>query len=257
MDSLFDLSGRVAVVVGGSSGLGREIAIGLAQHGADVIPVGRSRDSLTGVYQAIEKAGRKSALLTADVSDRTSLEELHREVIHNFNRVDILVNAAGFTQRKATASVSDTEWAAIFDTNLQGMLRTWQVFHSSLEQSGEGRIINIASLGSYVAFQEVAAYCASKSAVLSLTRSLGCEWATEGICVNAIAPGVFPTDLNRTLLNGTNRGREILLRTPMRRFGRPEELVGAAVFLSSRAASFMTGQSIIVDGGYLASGVNS
>ena len=145
----------------------------------------------------------------------------------------------------------------LLDLNLNGVLRACQSFYEPLKRSGRGRIINIASLSSYVAFFEVAPYSAAKSAVLSLTRSLGCEWAKDGICVNAIAPGVFPTELNTALLMGTERGREIIMRTPMRRFGEPEELVGAAVLLASDAASFITGQCIVVDGGYLAAGVTT
>jgi len=142
------------------------------------------------------------------------------------------------------------------DVNVDGLLAACQVFYPALKESGRGRVINIASLSSYRAFHEVAAYSASKSAVLSLTRNLGCEWCGDGIRVNAIAPGVFPTDLNRELLEGTARGRELLTRTPPGRFGRPEELVGAAVLPASDAASFINGECIAVDGGFLAPGVN-
>jgi NAD(P)-dependent dehydrogenase (short-subunit alcohol dehydrogenase family) len=257
MTSCFDLNGRVAVVVGATSGIGRQIALGLAEHGADVVPAGRRAAEVQKVCREIEQRGRRSAALTVNVTDRDSIESLRQSTVQALGRVDILVNAAAFTERKPTLAVSDREWTALLDTNLQGVLRTCQIFHPALEASGRGRIINIASLGSYVAFHEVAAYCASKSAVLSLTRSLGCEWARDRICVNAIAPGVFPTELNRALLEGTERGKEILVRTPMKRFGAPEELVGAAVLLASDGASFITGQCIVVDGGYLASGVNS
>jgi len=257
MKSCFDLSGRVAVVVGATSGIGRQIALGLAEHGADVVPAGRRLVEVQKTCSQIEQLGRRAAALTVDVKSRDSIEELRDSTVKTLGHVDILVNAAAFTARKPTVAVSDEEWTAMLDTNLQGVVRTCQIFHSALQASGRGRIINIASLGSYVAFQEVAAYCASKSAVLSLTRSLGCEWARDGICVNAIAPGVFPTELNRALLEGTERGKEILMRTPMKRFGTPDELVGAAVLLASDGASFITGQCIVVDGGYLASGVNS
>jgi NAD(P)-dependent dehydrogenase (short-subunit alcohol dehydrogenase family) len=177
--------------------------------------------------------------------------------MEHFGRVDILVNAAGITFRRPTLEVAEDEWKELFDTDLTGVLRACQAFHAPLAASGRGRIVNIASLGSFLAFDEVAAYCAAKSGLLSLTRSLACEWAPDGISVNAIAPGVFPTELNVELVNGTARGREMLMRTPMRRFGKPEELVGVAVLLASDAASFLTGQCIVVDGGYLASGVNS
>ncbi len=186
-----------------------------------------------------------------------SLDALRDAVLKQFGRVDILVNAAGYTFKQATAAVSLAQWSCLMQTNLDGALRSCQCFYDALKASGRGRVINIASLGSFLAFHEVAAYCASKSALLSLTRSLACEWAKDGISVNAIAPGVFPTELNEGIVNGTPRGRELLLRTPMARFGKPEELVGAAVLLASDGASFLTGQCIAIDGGYLASGVNS
>lgn len=256
-ENITDLSERTAVVIGGTSGLGRAIAVGLARSGANVIPAGRREDMVEEVCREIEGLGRETVRHTVDVSSRESIDALRDAVIREFRGVDILVNAAGRTARKPTAKVEESEWTAILDTNLNGMLRACQSFYEPLKKSGNGRIVNIASLASFVAFYEVAAYGASKAAVLALTKSLGCEWARDGINVNALVPGVFPTELNEKLLNGTERGQEILTRTPMKRFGRAEELVGAAVFLASDAASFITGQSIAVDGGYLASGVNS
>jgi len=251
------LEGRVAVVIGATSGLGLAIAVGLAVHGADVVPSGRRRDHLEKACRAIESAGKQTLRQAVDVTHRSSIDLLRDAVLERFKHVDVLVNAAGITSKKPTMEVQETEWSSLLETNLHSVLRACQSFYGSLKSSGHGRVINITSLGSFLAFHEVAAYCAAKSAVLSLTRSLACEWARDGITVNSIAPGFFPTEMNSALLRGTDRGREVLVRTPMRRFGRPEELVGAAVLLASDGASFITGQCLAVDGGYLASGVNS
>jgi NAD(P)-dependent dehydrogenase (short-subunit alcohol dehydrogenase family) len=257
MRGIFDLTGRVAVVMGATSGIGRTIAMGLACQGAHVVPSGRRAAQVDEICDALESMGRKTVRMTADVTDRASVDALRDAVVDRLGRVDILVNAAGFTKRQPSREICVDEWQKMFDTNLSGALRACQSFHDALKASGRGRVINIVSLGSFTAFHEVAAYCASKTALLSLTKSLAVEWAPEGICVNAIAPGVFLTELNQQLVNDSARGKELLLRTPMRRFGKSEELVGAAVLLASDASSFITGQCITVDGGFLASGVNS
>lgn len=257
MRNCLDLKNRVAVVIGATSGIGRVIAIGLAEHGAHVVPTGRRAECVETVCRKIEAAGGQTLRHTSDVRDRQSLEALRDAVLHRFGRVDILVNAAGYTFKHATATLGEAQWSSLLDTNLNGALRALQCFYPALKASGRGRVINIASLGSFLAFHEVAAYCAAKSALLSLTRSLACEWARDHISVNAIAPGIFPTEMNAQMVNDTPRGRELLSRTPMGRFGRPEELLGTVVLLASDGASFLTGQCIAVDGGYLASGVNT
>jgi NAD(P)-dependent dehydrogenase (short-subunit alcohol dehydrogenase family) len=251
-----DLSGKVAVVVGGTSGIGRAIAFGLADAGADVIPTSRRSELVEQAAKDIESRGVQSLRVCSDVSDKQSLQDVLKATVEKFGKVDILVNSAGRTKRAPTVTFSEADWNDILDTNLSGILRACQVFGPHMLERRYGRVINIASLGTFVALYEVAAYSASKAAVGSLTKSLAVEWAQHGICVNAITPGVFRTPMNEKLLDGTARGQEFLMRTPMKRFGRVEELAGAAVFLASDAASFVTGQILVVDGGFLASGVN-
>jgi NAD(P)-dependent dehydrogenase (short-subunit alcohol dehydrogenase family) len=253
---LLDLKGKTAVVIGGTSGIGLALTRGLAQGGADVVPTGRRADHVRAAAAEVEALGRRSLVQTCDVTDNASVEQLLLSACREFSSVQILVNCAGRTKRTPTLDVPESEWNAILETNLNGTLRACRVFGRHMIQRRYGRIINIGSLSSFVALYEVAAYAASKAAVASLTKSLAIEWATFGVCVNALIPGVLRTDMNAALLDDTDRGREFLMRTPMHRFGQLDELAGAAVFLASDAASFVTGHLLVVDGGILASGVN-
>jgi NAD(P)-dependent dehydrogenase (short-subunit alcohol dehydrogenase family) len=255
-ENLFDLSGRIAVVTGGTTGLGHAIALGLAGAGADVVASSRRLEQVEKTAQEIEGLGRRTMRVTSDVLDRASLQALHNAVIEKFGKVDILVNAAGINHKAPTLEVGEDEWSRIVETNLTGTMRACQIFGKTMVSAGYGRIVNIASLTSFVAFYQVAAYAASKGAVAAYTKVLAVELAKNGVNVNAIAPGVFPTELTAPLILGTPRGEELIMRTPMGRFGKAKEVAGTAIFLASEAASFITGEVVAVDGGFLASGVN-
>jgi len=250
------LSGRVAVITGGTTGLGREIALGFAAAGADVAASSRRAEHVEAVAKEIEALGRRTLRVSTDVTERPSVERLHDEAMKAFGKVDILVNAAAMVKKVATLDAEEEDWSRIMETNVTGTMRTCQIFGRTMAEARYGRIINVASMTAFRGSYQVAAYAASKSAVASLTKTLAIELAESGVNVNAIAPGVFPTDLSAPMIEGTPRGEEILMRTPMHRFGDPKEVVGPAIFLASEAAAFVTGEVLAVDGGFLASGVN-
>src|SRR5207245_2259455 len=253
---LLDLTNKTAVVIGGTSGIGLALTRGLAQGRARVVPAGRRAEQVRNAAAQVVAPGRRSLTQTCDVTDNASIDRLLQAVSAEFGSVQILVNCAGRTKKMPTLDFPESDWDAIFETNLKGTLRACRIFGRHMIERRYGRIINIGSLSSLVGLFEVAAYGASKAGVASLTKTLAIEWATSGVCVNALIPGVLRTELNADLLDGTERGKEFLLRTPMRRFGKLDELAGAAVFLASDASSFVTGHLLVVDGGILASGVN-
>ncbi len=252
---LFSLKGKIAVTVGGTSGIGRELSLGFARAGATVIASSRHLESVEAIAAEIEALGSKTLRLASDVADRDSLEKLCNEVAAQFGKIDVLLVTAGMTKKQASVDVPEEDWMRIMDVNLNGTFRANQIFGRQMLRQKSGSIINTASLTSFVAFPEVCAYNTSKAGVKMLTETLAVEWAPHGVRVNALAPGVFRTPLNTKVLDIPERMEGILRRTPMGRLGKLEELVGAAVFLASDAANFVTGVTIPVDGGFLAKGI--
>ena len=245
-----DLSGKVAVVIGGTSGIGKSMALGFAAAGADVVPTGRREANVAEVCELVRAEGRETLAHTVDVADRASIDSLRDAVVAKFGRVDILLNVAGRIKRTPTKDISEEEWTGIIDTNLTGTLRACQAFYEALKISGKGRIINIASLNSYVAFYEVAAYAASKSAVLSLTRSLAVQFAGRGVRSNSISPGPVETPLLMEWLLKDEAAKQLrLARNPTGRFGKPEEVVSAAIYLASDESRWTNGANFVIDGG--------
>ncbi|HZS51026.1 MAG TPA: glucose 1-dehydrogenase [Bryobacterales bacterium] len=252
---MLSLENKVAVVLGGASGIGKAIALGYAKAGADVVVSSRRKDMVEETAGELRKLGSKTLVRTSDVTDRTSLETFCQAVVDEFGRVDILAVTSGILIKCPTAEMAEADWQRVIDTNLTGTFRANQIFGRQMIRQKQGVILNTGSMTSFVAFSEVAAYNASKSGVRMLTETLAVEWAPHNIRVNAIAPGVFRTSLNARALDIPERLEAIIRRTPMGRIGSLDELVGAAVFLVSDEAAFITGVTLPVDGGFLAKGI--
>lgn len=255
LEQLFSLKGKVAVVLGGTSGIGQAIARGYAKAGAAVVASSRDIAKVDAIAREFELSGTPTLRLASDVQDRASLERLCRETVRHFGKVDVLVVTSGALHKAPTADLAEEDWLRIIDINLNGSFRANQIFGRQMLAQKSGSIINTASLTSFVSFNEVTAYAASKAGVTMLTKQLACEWAPHGVRVNAIAPGVFRTPLNAHVIDLPERKAAISARTPMGRVGNVDELVGIAIYLASDASSFTTGQIIAVDGGFLAKGV--
>jgi NAD(P)-dependent dehydrogenase (short-subunit alcohol dehydrogenase family) len=259
--SLLDITGKVCFVTGGTSGLGKAIAIGYAQAGAKVIAASSNPEKVQAMHGELTAIGPGHHAIALNVTDPAAVDAALRDAAKKYGRIDAVVSAAGAHKKQPALEMTLEEYERIIRINLIGSFAVNQAAARIMKdqtpdaKAVRGCIINIASISSFMSLTEVIAYASSKTGVLGLTRGLANEWAPLGIRVNGIAPGFFPTDLNRKILEGTPRGAWVKAHTPMGRFGNAEELVGAAIYLVSDAASFTTGETIVVDGGFLTKGI--
>ncbi len=250
---LFDLSNKVAVITGGGRGIGRAIAETLADHGADIVVCGRSQETLKDVVAAVRVKGRKARWHQVDVGNEDEVIALRDAVVAEFGTLDILVNNAGINPHYASMEKTKThDWQRIIQVNLSGVYYCCRHLGEAMLGKNEGSIINISSIGGHVGLQRQVPYCASKGGVEQLTRALALDWAKSGVRVNSIAYGFIATDLTADMIEHQHISARLCERTPMQRFGTLDEVAGAAVFLASNAASYVTGHSLMVDGGWTA-----
>lgn len=252
MNPLFDLTGRTALITGSSQGLGFAMARGLAQAGAAVVLNGRDKEKLSMAARALDAEGARVALAAFDVTDGDAAMREVEEIEAEFGAIDILVNNAGIQRRAPLAEMTEAQWREVLDTNLTSAFLVARAVAPRMIARGAGKIINIASVIAEVSRPTIANYAAAKGGLKMLTKAMAVEWAKHGLQCNAIAPGYMETELNRALMANVEFNKWICGRTPAGRWGKPEELVGAAVFLASRASDFVNGQMIAVDGGLLA-----
>jgi 2-deoxy-D-gluconate 3-dehydrogenase len=252
ISNLFSLDGKTALVTGASRGIGRAIAIGFAHAGAEVALVARSESRLVEVKREIESIGCRCEVFPGDLRETAGIAELNRRVIQAFGHIDILVNNAGTTHRDDAVDFPEERWDDVLAVNLKAVWLLCQQVGRGMVQRGEGKIINIASLLSFSGGIRAPAYAASKGGVAQLTKALANEWASKGVNVNAIAPGYIDTDLSAGLIKDPVRSAELMPRIPAARFGTPDELAGAAIFLASDAAAYIHGHILTVDGGWMA-----